>query len=86
MAEKKVKLDVPIHKVGDIDCIRIRDIEDGFKKERFEMWMDGQTRPVAENFSVEEQDFCYVWDYINFLRIDKAKGAEKKVLDALLWD
>lgn len=47
---------------GEYDYVRVSDIKDVALRQRFEKWLDGQTRPVFPGID----DAAYVYDWSRF--------------------
>jgi hypothetical protein len=62
---------------SDNNWPRVRDLPEKERNE-FEIWLNGQTRPVIEGEPDSEQDGYFPWDYAKW-RIVKMGGA-------YIWD
>ena len=81
MVKQKIVVDVPVYKIfiEKIPCVRYSDVIPEDKRERLKKFMIGQTAPFIDTLPIEEQDYIYLDDYLNFLYKEKT-GKEK------FWD
>lgn len=76
LLREEIDFELKVYKIGTAPCVRISDIENEKIRDEFQTWMIGKTKIISPDHSMEEQDFCYVWDWDKYVELKKTNCDE----------